>query len=72
MSVKVPITYILNHILLLQYVTIQCQFFSIKYNSNYVSKTYITFQEKMWTEFVRAYIQIQKKNLLLLNNLRSP
>ena len=47
MSVKVPITYILNHILLLQYVTIQCQFFfSIKYNSNYVFKTYITFQEK--------------------------
>ena len=32
------------------------------YNSNYVSKTYITFQEKMWTEFVRAYIQIQKRN----------
>ena len=46
-------------------------FFSIKYNSNYVSKTYITFQEKMWTEFVRAYIQIQKKSFLL-NNLKSP
>ena len=40
------------------------------YHSNYVSKTYITFQEKMWTEFVRAYIQIQKKSFLL-NNLKS-
>ena len=43
--------------------------FSIKYDSNYVSKNYITFQEKMWTEFVRAYIQIQKKSFLL-NNLK--
>ena len=70
MSVKVPITYInMKSYFIIAVFTIKCQFFSIKYDSNYVSKTYITFQAKMWTEFVRAYIQIQKKSFLL-NNLK--